>query len=287
MKSLCSLPSAGANVTIFARRPGPLDDARKEIKAAASTAEQEISAVVVDLADASEVARAFKTQPRIADILYCVAGGNHAENGFLVDIEASDLDTCMKNNYHTSAYAAQTMLKIWTEDDKAGAMSSPESRLRQMIFINSAGAFLGLPGSIAYTPAKCAVRCLADTLRTEVLRYSCPKSTYTIHCAFPADFISPGFILEQETKTQLTKRMQGLATKSSIAELESRFPSSEEIASLIIEAVGKGDFIICPGSIASSMLFTNMIGPSPKRGLGIVDSLSSILVGWTSRVEIQ
>ncbi len=247
-----------------------------------------------------QVARAFKTQPRIADILYCVAGGNHAENGFLVDIKASDLDNCMKNNYHASAYAAQTMLKIWTEDDKAGLISSPESRLRQIIFINSAGAFLGLPGSIAYTrtcftvgyqletealtamrkAAKCAVRCLADTLRMEVLRYSCPTSTYTIHCAFPADFISPGFVLEQQTKTQLTKRMQGLATKSSIAELESRFPSSEQIASLIIEAVERGDFIICPGSMASSMLFTNMIGPSPKRGLGIVDSLSGILVGW-------
>lgn len=114
----------------------------------------------------------------------------------------------------------------------------------------------------------------------EVLRYTCLTSTYTIHCAFPADFISPGFLLEQETKTELTKRMQGLATKSSISELESRFPSSEKIASLIIAAVEKGDFIICPGSIASSLLFTNMIGPSPKRGLGIIDSLSGIIVGW-------
>lgn len=81
-----------------------------------------------------------------------MAGGNHAENGFLVDIEASDLDNCMKNNYYASAYAAQAMLKIWTEDDKAGMTPrSSGSRLRQIIFINSAGAFLGLPGSIAYT----------------------------------------------------------------------------------------------------------------------------------------
>lgn len=34
---------------------------------------------------------------------------------------------------------------------------------------------------------------LADDLRKEVLRYSCPASTYTIHCAFPVDFISPGY----------------------------------------------------------------------------------------------
>lgn len=43
------------------------------------------------------------------------------------------------------------MLKIWTEDDKAGVMPNSVSRLRQIVFINSAGAFLGLPGSIAYT----------------------------------------------------------------------------------------------------------------------------------------
>lgn len=80
-----------------------------------------------------------------------MAGGNHAENGYFVDIQASDLDNCMKNNYYASAYAAQAMLKIWTEDDKAGLMPGTEPRLRQIVFINSAGAFLGLPGSIAYT----------------------------------------------------------------------------------------------------------------------------------------
>ena len=54
----------------------------------------------------------------MADLLYCVSGGNYAENGFLVDIEAEDLAVCMGNNYFASAYAAQSMLKIWTEDDK-------------------------------------------------------------------------------------------------------------------------------------------------------------------------
>ena len=83
--------------------------------------------------------------------MYCVAGGNYAENGFLVDIKAKDLDSCMKNNYYSSAYAAKSMLGIWTEDDKRGAAPAPRPKLRQIVFINSAAAFLGLPGSIAYT----------------------------------------------------------------------------------------------------------------------------------------
>ena len=43
------------------------------------------------------------------------------------------------------------MLDIWTEDDARRGASTPHPKLRQIIFINSAAAFVGLPGSIAYT----------------------------------------------------------------------------------------------------------------------------------------
>jgi len=276
-----ALAVRGAHVTIFARKEGPLAEAKAAITAKALSKEQEINAIAIDMANATQVDETFKSQPRTADILYCVAGGNHAENGFLVDIKSSDLDTCMRNNYFAAAYAAQSLLRIWTLDDKKHEFHRDSSaNLRQIIFINSAGAFLGLPGSIAYTPAKCALRNLADTLRMEVLRYNCSRSTYTIHSAFPADFMSPGFILEQKTKTALNKKLQGIAPNADVSELESRYPSSEKIASLVISAVDRGDFIICPASFGASALFCNMVGPSPKRGWGIVDSLFTVLTGW-------
>lgn len=62
----------------------------------------------------------------------------------------------MRNNYFTAAYAAQSMLKIWTEDDKNAERLSP--RLRQIAFINSAAAFLGLPGYAAYTCELSAIK---------------------------------------------------------------------------------------------------------------------------------
>ena len=55
----------------------------------------------------------------------------------------------MRNNYFTVAYAAQFILKIWTENGKTVERSSP--RLRQIVFINGAAAFLGTPGYVAYT----------------------------------------------------------------------------------------------------------------------------------------
>lgn len=201
------------------------------------------------------------------------------------------------------------IIDVWIRDDKTHAWSrtSPKPQSRKIIIISSAAAFVGLPGSIAYTrehspssipnlnymyhsnistqtcidrhtvAAKVAVRALADTLRLEMLRYSSARSKYTVHIAFPGDFISPGFYQEQFTKTPLTKQMQGL--NGTIKQLEARYPSSEQVASLILKAVADGEFVICRDSLAGSMLFTGMVGPSPKRGFGILDSVLGIVVG--------
>jgi 3-dehydrosphinganine reductase len=132
--------------------------------------------------------------------------------------------------------------------------------------------------TLSLQAAKSAVRALADTLRLETLRHNSPKSTYTIHIAFPADFISPGFVLEQDTKPKLPKRIQGTDV-TTFSDLEKKFPSSASVALGIVAKVDKGDFVICEDSLAASFLFTNMIGLSPKRGWGIMDSLMSVLVG--------
>ncbi|KAF4632084.1 hypothetical protein G7Y89_g6047 [Cudoniella acicularis] len=273
-----ALAAQGAHITIFARRQQQLHEARDEILAVRAHTSQEINAVILDLADASQVEAVFRTQPRNADGLYCVAGGTTVETGFLADINSNHLEQCMRNNYLTSAYAAQAMLKIWTEDDKQSSKRThqvPAPKDRQIIFVSSAAAFVGFPGYIAYTPAKCAVRALADTLRAEALIYSCSASTYKIHCAFPSNFISPAFIDEQNSKPELTKRMEG--TTASTAELAHKLHSSEQVARYIISAVRQGDFAIC-SELEAAVLFANMIGPSPTRGLGIVDSLLALLM---------
>ena len=91
----------------------------------------------------------FRSQPRVPDILYCVAGGCASECGFFTDIDAGQLAGCMKNNYFSAAHAAQSTLKMWIEDD--GKPKPPPCKLRQIVFINSAAAFVGLPGYAAYT----------------------------------------------------------------------------------------------------------------------------------------
>ena len=121
------------------------------------------------------------------------------------------------------------------------------------------------------------MRALADTLRMEALRLSGPNSTYTIHCAFPSNFITGAFLKEQANKPKLTKEIEG--TTGTIAELEKKLPSVVKVAEGIVAGVRKGDFAICNDSTEAAVLFTNMIGPSPKRGLGIFDSISATIVG--------
>ncbi|EQL01607.1 hypothetical protein G6O67_006624 [Ophiocordyceps sinensis] len=260
------LAARGAHITLFSRRSGPLEEAREEVLGACWNKDQQVDAVMVD--------EAFKGQPRSADVVYCVAGGNYDQNGFFVDLGAKDLEDSMRNNYFSAAYAAKSMLDVWLAEDSS-RRSPIRQRHRQIVFINSAAAFLGLPGSVAYTTSKCAVRALADTLRLEVLRHDCAESHYSIHVAFPGDFVSPGFVKEQRTKVHLNKTIQGL--HHPMEKLMVKLPSSEEVAGMIIKAVDRGDFIVTY-SLEQRALFANMMGMSPKRGWGVLDTLLAPLM---------
>lgn len=56
----------------------------------------------------------------------------------------------MRNNYFSGVNAAKSLMDIWLAED-ASSPKPKVQRQRHLIFINSAAAFLGLPGSIAYT----------------------------------------------------------------------------------------------------------------------------------------
>jgi 3-dehydrosphinganine reductase len=55
----CPPTSTGAHVTIFARRQGPLDEAKAAIAASALSSKQEINSVAIDMADAVKVVLFF------------------------------------------------------------------------------------------------------------------------------------------------------------------------------------------------------------------------------------
>jgi 3-dehydrosphinganine reductase len=140
----------GAHITIFARRQTALDDAKEEILAARQDDNQTVMAVTADMSIATTVRSAFRSTGQLPDILYCVAGGTPDEIGFLIDVEPETLEQCMYGNYFSSAFAAQAMLKMWTEDDKKAEVPA-RPRERKIVFINSASALAPTPGYAAYS----------------------------------------------------------------------------------------------------------------------------------------
>ena len=94
--------------------------------------------------------------------------------------------------------------------------------------------------------------------------------SYKVHCAFPANFVTPSFIKEQKYKPELTKRIEG--TDKPVHELIEKTPSPTEVARRILKGVARDEYAIWY-DFESSFLLSNMLGPTPKRGFGILDSL--------------
>lgn len=110
----------------------------------------------------------------------------------------------------------------------------------------------------------------------EALVYSTPAYRYSIHCAFPSTFISDAFFEEQKGKPLLTKQIEG--TVGTPEEMMKKHPSAKKMTDIILAGVAKGDFAICDESVESPLLFANMVGVTPKRGLGVIDSIIGILM---------
>jgi 3-dehydrosphinganine reductase len=89
--------------------------------------------------------------------------------------------------------------------------------------------------------------------------------------------MSESFAEEQKCKPQLTKDIEG--TAADITELKKKLPPAKKVADYIVSNINSGDFALCDSS-DSAMLWANMIGPSPKRGLGIVDSFLAFLISF-------
>jgi len=96
---------------------------------------------------------------------------------------------------------------------------------RKIVFIASLLSFSVIPGWASYAPARAAIRMLADTLREECLLYD-----IDVHCIFPANFTSPGFEVEEITKPEITRALEGTAGIESV----------EAVSKMIVNRLERG-----------------------------------------------
>ncbi|KAL6721611.1 hypothetical protein ACLMJK_000715 [Lecanora helva] len=222
----------------------------------------------MDLTSPQGVDAALKNYGAVPDVLICTAGGSPTQGGFLADISPDAIKSCLELNYYTAIFIAQSCLKIWLA-------APPSPSTRHIVFTSSTAAFVSLPGYIAYTPTKTAIRAVADTLRQELLLYG-DKDTYQVHCFFPGTFLTDSFMQEQSHKAELTKIME--KSNAPIEELRTRTETVTSVAKKCIKGLEAEEFFTTV-DFEGQLLLNNMRGPSP-RDHGIVD----VVIGWVATV---
>ncbi|KAH9205370.1 putative oxidoreductase,short chain dehydrogenase [Leptodontidium sp. 2 PMI_412] len=254
-KSLAiDLAKRGAHILLLARGKDALQDAKAEVVSHRRSSNQAIDAIATDLCDHLAVQKALSEYEATPDIVFCVAGGSSpSQIGFLADLNPQGLTSCLESNYYSAVFITQACLQQWIRNPDP-------SRVRHIVFVSSAAAFVGLPGYIAYTPPKAAIRAFADTLRQELLLYG-DKDMYQVHSAFPGTFITESFLAEQASKPEITKIMEG--SNISDEEIQAKTQSASTIAKKILGGLDKGYFSIT-SDWETALILNNMRGPSPR-----------------------
>ncbi|CAE7010359.1 hypothetical protein PTT_14254 [Pyrenophora teres f. teres 0-1] len=246
------LSARGANLILVARTAKNLEGAVAHAKAHAKNAStQRFTYISADVTSDSENARILKEATAwnngcVPEIVWCVAGSSTP--GLFIETSTDTLRRQMELNYFATAYMAQKALQAWfypqvpySAQDKGTASETP----RKFIMTSSSIAFINIAGYSPYSPAKAALRSLADGLRSEVQLYNAARRSKTsstgvapapfdvdIHIVFPGTILSPGFETENKTKHPVS------------VELESSDPKQTELeaATTAVQGLESGNF---------------------------------------------
>jgi 3-dehydrosphinganine reductase len=181
----------GARVSVVARDPARLAAAEDELEARAGDPTR-VAAEPADVTDPDAFERALgllSAQFGPVDVLVTNAGG--ARPGHFEELPAEVFTTQMTLNYFGTLHPIRAVVP-----------SMIERRRGHLMLVSSAAGLVGVYGYSAYSPAKFAVRGLAETLRAELRPYD-----IRVSCAYPPDTDTPGLASENTTKPEATARI--------------------------------------------------------------------------------
>jgi len=250
-----SMAASGADVVIVARRESELAIAVKEIESKKKNDSQIIASVSADVTSKTDIIRIFdETRAKMnrdPDYVFACAGASFPK--MFLDHTMEDFEFLSNLNYLGQAYVAHQAAKRMVESKiKDG----------KIVFVSSILGLMSFAGWSTYSPTKYAVRGLADTLRNELQRYS-----INIHIFYPGTIFTPGFEVENQTKPQVTKEIEGANAGQ----------TPEECARSLTKGLEAGHFAITTDFL-TELLRTVGRGVGPTNGFFSDWILSG--VGW-------
>lgn len=201
------------------------------------------------------------------DIVWANAGSAHPALFAATPVET--LKAQMDINYFGAAYLSHAALKLFIQPSSP---PTPSPTPRHIIMTGSAACFAGLAGYATYAPCKAAMRCLADSLRSEVLLYNgarkagkpgAPDRDVQVHLVLPGTILSEGFEAEEMVKHPVTK----------ILEESDPRQTPHEVAVAAVRGLERGEFMVTTQWLVWIMR-TSMLGGSKRTSI-VVDTIMS------------
>lgn len=231
------LSARGANLILVARTVKNLESAVEYARShAKNPSTQRFHYISADISLEAENARILAeatawNNGTTPEVVWAVAGASIP--GLFVETSTETMRKQMDLNYFSAAYLAHKTLQAWWYPDipySPQDKSAVSQGTRHFILTSSGVAFVGLAGYTPYSPAKAALRSLADGLRSEVLLYNGARRSKAatgqtpapfdvdIHAVFPGSVLSPGFENEEKTKHAVTRLLESSDPKQSEVE---------------------------------------------------------------------
>ncbi|CAO3676229.1 unnamed protein product [Rhizopus stolonifer] len=241
------LAKAGADVCIVARRVKELEAAVEEIKTHCINQSQQIMYLSADVTKHEDIERIFdeanvKMGRNPEFVCACAVFSHHT---------MKDFEQLTTLNYLGQAYIAH---------QAAQRMKDSKIKNGKIVFVSSMLGMLSFAGYSTYSPTKFAIRGLADTLRNELKKYN-----IGVHIFFPGGILSPGFDVENLTKPEVTKIIEGANTPQ----------TGTECAQSLMKGLLAGKYMITT-DIVAEVLRCTVRGTNPTNNL-VLDWLMAII----------
>ena len=218
------LVARGASVSILARGSERLAVAAESLRTTAASRSGPSPAVrsaAVDVADQAALEAALAglvADGGPCDVLVTSAG--LARPGHFLELDDAVFREMVEVDYFGTLYAIRAVVPSMVERGKGS-----------IVTVSSEAGLIGIYGYSAYSPAKFAVRALAESLRAELA----PAGVH-VACVCPPDVDTPQLADENRFKPDETRAISG--TTKPI--------SADAVAKAIEDGIDRGRFWICP-----------------------------------------
>lgn len=243
---------ADAKITLVSRSVATLEAAKKSILQSFPDAQVFICACDVteyeQVKMAVEKAIVFHGEPIYH--LICCAG--LAIPGYFVETSLDVFYKQMQVNFYGTLHATKVVVPHMIATETHG----------RVIFVSSGCGYIGFIGYTQYCPTKYALRGFADSLRNELKLYDIGISIF-----YPGNMDTPGFQVEERTKPDETREIEGT----------SKLVSAESAAQSMLNGISYGDFAIT-NDIGVWLLRVLGNGVAPRKNVVLETILLPLLV---------